>query len=307
MAINRNDFLTDDEWKHAREGSEILEHVQLKSFQVSPQTIEPFEEAQLSWEVTGDNPPLFGVLVNGVKVANMGAATVNHIFTTEYKIVADVWPLKNQLGQITLVVNHDHCFVGTIPHDAVWLSVFNDLVNRFERVEEITLPEPHRHSLVVTINHEGLGIKVFLQIITYFFTAHINLTFKFSVKLEASGEVRTPLIDVIVETDELGFVSNVLSAGLANAGVAIVREVIRACAKAMLGPQLENNLASGLQKEIKARSEAVGHGDDHLLRVTTIESEIGGHILFECCRLSQGARFTDVLRSSTLSSSEFRP
>src|SRR6266508_6700974 len=131
MAININDFLTDDEWEHARRGSEILEHVQLKSFQVSPQTIEPFEEAQLSWEVTGDNP-LFGVQVNGVNVAKMGAATVNPIFTTEYKIVADAWPLKKLLGQITLVVNHNRCFVGSIPHDLVWLSVFNDLVNRFE-------------------------------------------------------------------------------------------------------------------------------------------------------------------------------
>jgi hypothetical protein len=269
------------------QGKEILKEVKLISFQASPETIEPFEEVQLSWEVKGPENK-FSVRLNNATVAPTGSATVNPVSTTQYELRALALLASKSLGRVTVVVNRDNCFQGAIGQGQIQSEVQNQLTSLIQPGAEIEVREPAS----VQVDAGRIDIDLPLKIdIKNFFDADLDMRLKFSIGLTPARRVRARLTDVDADA-KFHILEHILSLGSASAIQAIVQEVARAFVKSFLGPQLERNLATSLQDAIATLCELAGRTDDRILSI----SASNGQVEFECCGFSQQAKFTDVLQ-----------
>jgi hypothetical protein len=86
---------------------EIFEQIKLESFMATPDALEPFGEANLSWAVTG--PDGFGVMLNGIPVQRVGHMTVAPRVSTGYTLVASTGSASKVLGSLGIAVDTASC------------------------------------------------------------------------------------------------------------------------------------------------------------------------------------------------------
>jgi hypothetical protein len=269
-------------------GEEILLGVNLKSFEVSPQTIEPFEEAQLSWVVTVSGPKdKVTVQLNGATVAPTGSATVNPVNTQQYELKALALGASKSLGRVTIVVNHDNCFQGSILESQIQSAVQDQLQSIIQPGAEIQFRDPAR----VTVHFGRIDMHLPLKIIiNNFFDADLDMTLKFSLGLTSSRTVRARLTDVDADA-KFALGQHLVSLGSASLIQAIVQVMARAFVRSFLGPALAADLAGSLQELIDFFCGLAGHKGDRLVSISASD----GLFQFVCCGLSHGGRFSDVL------------
>ena len=86
---------------------DIFEQIKLESFMATPDALEPFGEADLSWAVTG--PDGFGVMLNGIPVQRVGHMTVAPRVSTGYTLVASTGSASKVLGSLGIAVDTASC------------------------------------------------------------------------------------------------------------------------------------------------------------------------------------------------------
>ncbi len=86
---------------------EILEHIQLQSFTAKPDALQPFGEAEISWEVTG--PDGFGVTLNGLPVQRSAHMTVAPRVSTGYALSAYAGTGTKPLASLGISVDTVSC------------------------------------------------------------------------------------------------------------------------------------------------------------------------------------------------------
>jgi hypothetical protein len=86
---------------------EILEHIQLQSFTAKPDALQPFGEAEISWEVTG--PDGFGVTLNGLPVQRSAHMTVAPRVSTGYALSAYAGTGTKPLASLGISVDTASC------------------------------------------------------------------------------------------------------------------------------------------------------------------------------------------------------
>ena len=86
---------------------EIFEQIKLENFTATPNALEPFGEADLSWAVTG--PDGFGVMLNGIPVQRVAHMTVAPRVSTGYTLVASTGSASKVLGSLGISVDTASC------------------------------------------------------------------------------------------------------------------------------------------------------------------------------------------------------
>jgi len=86
---------------------EILEQIQLQSFTAKPDALQPFGEAEISWEVTG--PDGFGVTLNGLPVERSAHMTVAPRVSTGYALSAYAGTGTKPLASLGISVDTASC------------------------------------------------------------------------------------------------------------------------------------------------------------------------------------------------------
>ena len=86
---------------------EIFEQIKLENFTATPDALEPFGEADLSWAVTG--PDGFGVMLNGIPVQRVAHMTVAPRLSTGYTLVASTGSASKILGSLGISVDTTSC------------------------------------------------------------------------------------------------------------------------------------------------------------------------------------------------------
>jgi hypothetical protein len=86
---------------------EIFEQIKLENFAATPNALEPFGEADLSWAVTG--PDGFGVMLNGIPVQRVAQMTVAPRVSTGYTLVASTGSASKVLGSLGISVDTASC------------------------------------------------------------------------------------------------------------------------------------------------------------------------------------------------------
>jgi hypothetical protein len=86
---------------------EIFEHIQLQSFTAKPDALQPFGEAEISWEVTG--PDGFGVTLNGLPVQRSAHMTVAPRVNTGYALSAYAGTGTKPLASLGISVDTVSC------------------------------------------------------------------------------------------------------------------------------------------------------------------------------------------------------
>lgn len=86
---------------------EIFAQIQLQSFTAKPERLEPFGQADLSWEVTG--PDGFGVMLNGLPVQRTAHMTVAPRVSTGYALSAYAGTGTKPLASLGISVNTASC------------------------------------------------------------------------------------------------------------------------------------------------------------------------------------------------------
>ena len=86
---------------------EIFEHIQLQSFTAKPDALQPFGEAEISWEVTG--PDGFGVTLNGLPVQRSAHTTVAPRVSTGYALSAYAGTGTKPLASLGISVDTVSC------------------------------------------------------------------------------------------------------------------------------------------------------------------------------------------------------
>jgi hypothetical protein len=86
---------------------EIFEQIKLENFTATPNALEPFGEADLSWAVTG--PDGFGVMLNGIPVQRVAQMTVAPRVNTGYTLVASTGSASKVLGSLGISVDTASC------------------------------------------------------------------------------------------------------------------------------------------------------------------------------------------------------
>ncbi len=83
---------------------EIFAQIQLQSFTAKPERLEPFGQADLSWEVTG--PDGFGVMLDGYQVQRTAHMTVAPRVSTGYALSAYAGTGTKPLASLGISVEH---------------------------------------------------------------------------------------------------------------------------------------------------------------------------------------------------------
>jgi hypothetical protein len=267
-------------------GNEILLGVKLQSFEASPATIEPFEQSQLSWRVSGPSNK-FTVRLNGETVAANGRATVNPDATTAYQLEARAFGAKRALGKISVVVNLDNCFQGAILQGQLEAEVRNHVANLLQPGGEVALRDP----VGVTVDEGGIELDLPFKVdINNFFDAELDMKLKFSLGLTPGRNVRARLNDINVNA-KFHPLEHLGSLFTATALQAFIQQLARAFVGSFIGPQLQRDLATSIQDAIVAICALAGHPDDRILSISTVV----GQVQFVCCGVSEEAQFSDVL------------
>ena len=289
MARNINAGIIDTEIEGI--GDEILQAVELQSFTLSPETIEPFDESHLSWVVTGP-PNKFSVQLNGANVSPSGSATVNPVFSKQYDLIAKALGSAKFLGRVTLNVDHDSCVKDTISQATIQAFIQSEVDKMILQDSEISLRNP----VTVKLDEGRMDISLQFYIdINNFFNADLDVKLKFRIGLAPDRRVRAQLIDVDSDA-KFSVVEHILSLGSASAFQAMIQEMATAFIESLMGPELERKISGGIQDYIDNFLKNLKRTDN---RITYIHAE-DGFLDFECCGNSEQGTFSDVVNFNTL-------
>lgn len=187
-------------WDFFAEDREILDEIELESFQAVPSAIRPYEETTLSWQLAGPTEKadfyLVGeaiqvdwdneVVLDRVPVSHQGTRAAYPLTTTPFELIAERGHAVKRLGLATVTVDTSEQVSELLLGSQFEDLLVNDIERHFAHNPQMGLRSGSH--VVADFVEPGLDISLPLTInIPNFFNADADITFAFRGIISSRG------------------------------------------------------------------------------------------------------------------------
>jgi hypothetical protein len=227
------------------EDRRVLREVRLRRFSATPESVPPFVEAILRWQVTGPSEGVFTITLDGGPVDLVGSRAVRAFGTKTYRLTAWGHVLTKELGQVTVSLNNQECEEGPVPASAV--------TNRFETLAAAQFSRGQfsmRDGARSEMDSEGVSINIPAKVdIRGWFDADLDLDLAFQLFVghttnESRVQARLRTVDIDIS---FNFAEHLASLGCSSAMQGALEKLFESVVRSIVGPGLETQIAQGLQ------------------------------------------------------------
>jgi hypothetical protein len=265
-----------------QEDRETFRQVRLRSFRATPESVPPFVESTLRWEVTGPSDGVFFIKLDGDPVERAGSRAVQAFGTKTYRLVAFGHVLTKELGQATVSLDSRDCQEGPVSASAVEIRLEQAAAAQFNR-GRLSL----RNGAHAELSSEGLSISIPAKVdIRGWFDADLDLDLSFHLFAghttnQSLVQARVRDVDVDVSFD---LAEHLASLGCSSAVQGALEKLIESVVRDIIGPNLEAQVAQGLQAAANGWLDTWQEADDQgrVYRLFDVETS-SNTVLFIGC------------------------
>jgi hypothetical protein len=228
--------------------NDVLDRLELESLEITPSSIEPYQEAVVSWEVTGPTGQV-NLRLNSTPVEAQGSLTVSPLSTRTYMLQAVKSLAIRRLGAVELAVDDTECRQSLIPRHVVQNEIEDFLSERLQGSDQVDLDG----FVSAAVDEDGISVHIPLEIeVPNWFNADLDVDVGMRVVARRDGPRSRIVAELVsVEVDVIWhWLEHVLSLGVTGALQAAMQRLLDLCITQMLGPQIEEQLASELQRVV---------------------------------------------------------
>jgi hypothetical protein len=245
-ALNTDSLSPDDigmgSW---RDDKEILDRLELVSLTLNPSTITPYQEAVLSWEVTGPTNQCI-LSIASTSVEAQASVAVSPLYSGPYKLRARRGAAVRTLGEVQLTVDESECI--QVAFAALQIE---NLIERLVRDRIVGRDKVKLDGDVnAVVDEDGIAVHLPLEIeVNNWFDADTDVDVKLEVSSRRNGSNSRVVADVTsVDVDVIWhWVEHILSLAYLAPVQAAAQRILDVCITHMLARQLEDQLARQLQ------------------------------------------------------------
>jgi hypothetical protein len=226
----------------------LLDRLELESLEITPRSIEPYQEAVVSWQVTGPTDQV-NLRLNSTPVEAQGSLTVSPLSTRTYTLQAVKSLSIRKLGQVELTVEDAECRQSLIPRHLVENELEDFLTERLQGHDKVDLDG----TVDAAVNENGIAVSIPLEIeVPNWFNADMDVDVAMRVFARRDGSGSRVVADLVsVDVDVIWhWLEHVLSLGVTGALQAAMQRLLDLSITRMLGPQIEERLARQLQRVV---------------------------------------------------------
>jgi hypothetical protein len=250
MAIDKNweDLPPQGQKELLEKDRQLLKEVRLRSFEARPNSLEPFGEAELSWNVSGPGGPPLAIKLGDSPVGLQDTRTVGPLRSTSYSLVAQGFILTKSLGQVLLTVDTEECRTGPIAASLITGRLEDAARQQFSRgrlsIRNGTSPK-------AIMDAQGISIHVPARIdVPNWFNADLDVDLAFSLFVrhrDDNSRVAARLTDVGVDVS-FALHEHVLSLGCSAAVSSALEKLMESTMRDIMAPTLQAQVGAGLRE-----------------------------------------------------------
>jgi uncharacterized metal-binding protein YceD (DUF177 family) len=221
-----------------KEARKILEQIELNAFFIAPETVAPFGQAVVGWDVSGPAGE-FTLTLNSDDVPLIGTRAVQPLATMTFRLQAQAYVLTRTLGQLTVMLDESLSEVFRFQQSAATDLMRDELQILLESNDTLKLRGKGGNATIDTV--DGLTFHTELEVkVQDWFNADFDLDLRYMVFLDYTSAERNvrvlqrePSIDVRFHPLE-----HIASLGCSAAIQSAFEKVLRPLLKETVGNQV---------------------------------------------------------------------